>query len=202
MTTTGIAKLDEAYWELSRADKRLVNRWESRGADRFEAMMNSGVLTSSRTDPDDALFEATELLMIEKEQREALVIGDKRRHRSAEHEAAHIVTGAHFGCVPKVASITDDGNGETIGPYRSLSDAKLRAVLVAPEIWINRFRFGYYRSGDDGCSHDREQLIRFGGYDRVNRAEAMQTAHAILYDKRDEVHKMADLLYERGSITF
>lgn len=137
-----------------------------------------------------------ELITPRDARREELRKNDYRQ--AAEHEAAHAVVAQALGLNVKHAKIFENGGG---GECIHAKGTRLQEaiILMAPELWINRFRRDQFPSGAKGLKSDNSGLIEIG--DKLILRNAMDHCMAILRQNRALMLATADQIEKYGRVT-
>jgi hypothetical protein len=224
-TTEKVAR--KAYLQLSPRDKTDVDPWLDLGNSYFDSLINSGVLTKTRTNPEDrtrmssrgarevfhdlpwqhknivgewlatghdlpdALLSSNVLGTGEPitpldAWREELRAND--RQQTAHHEAAHSVAAYALGLKVQSAKIKEDGSGSCI--HTQGTKLQNAVVIMAPELWIGRFRRDLFPHGPTGLKADHRALAEIG--DTFILRTAMDHCMEILKQNREIVLETAD----------
>jgi hypothetical protein len=188
----------EAYRGLSTPDRRLVDAWRALGNDMVQSLLAAGVLgRQHRTHPNDATAGSPEA----RANTRAAAVGTvmRTRGKACEHEASHVVVARTLGLRVGRVEVRADGSG-TSDIERSPDAIERLAVLLAAGEWFAVHRSDRFPEGDgSGCAQDLADAI-FAGADSFNARCARRKANEILRDRRDEVIKLADRLFEAGEI--
>jgi hypothetical protein len=167
----------EVFYTLPAQSRSVVREWLPRlGNNLRDALLSSNVLgTGELVTPLDA-------------RRDELRKNSKRE--AAEHEASHCVTARALGLEVKSARIADDNSGSCV----HVKGTKLQnaIVLMAPELWIDRFRRDQFPYGPTGLKADHRELAAIG--DIFVLRQAMDHCMAILRQNRALVLATSDQL--------
>ena len=179
------AAVDIFYNDLTSETKDVVREWLVRGHTMRDAILRS-----------NALGKKGELVTPRNARREEQRLMDIRQ--AAEHESAHSVAAQALGLPVKYAKINADGNGGECVFTKGGTKLQRAIVLMAPELWITRFRTDYFVYGAKGLEDDHRGLIEIG--DRFVLREAMDHAMAILKQNRAIVLATADQIEKTGHV--
>lgn len=224
-----------AYSKLSPRDKTDVDAWRDLGNSYFDSLLNSGVLTRTRTNPEDrtrmssrgakevfhdlpwqtkdairewvatghdlpdAIVNSNALgsgppITPREARHEALRIN--RRREAAEHEASHAVAAHALGLDVRSASIADDNSGSCVHVQGTKLESAI--VLMAPEIWIDRFRRDRFPYGPTGLKADHRALAEIS--DELILRRAVGHCIELLKQNRAATLTLADRLEKYGSV--
>ncbi len=180
MISTSERRARQVYASLPRREKDVVREWLVTGHGLLDAILNSNVLGSGQPiTPRDA-------------RRKALYENDQRQ--AAEHESAHLCVAAAVGLDAKFATISPDGSGEC-GFGKGGTPIQRAATLMAPEIWINKFRRDSFPNGAKGLKGDHKALSI---YDVFVMRKAMDLCIDVLRDRRAIILAAADRIEKLG----
>jgi hypothetical protein len=170
----------EVFHNLPWQSKDVVREWLAIGHDLRDALISSNVLgTGELVTPRDARQEQLRKMA---------------RRESAEHESAHAVAAQALGLDVRHAKISADGSGECT--YAKGAKLQRAIVLMAPELWIDRFRSDYFVYGAKGLKGDHRALAEIG--DEFILRDAMDHSMAILKQNRAIVLATADKIEKYG----
>lgn len=186
------------YGELSKQDRRLVDAWRALGNDYFTALLNSGVLgTTRRSHP--ANRERTSREQVEEffARQQAHNNAGRQRRMVAEHESAHAVTARALGLDVGRLTIGNDGSGRC--QFEFSSPTNTAVIAAAPVIWgSSPWSTTFPLDGDRGCAEDLRRLAACT--DTFGARTAWRRAVEILKAHRADVHALADDLVKHGSV--
>jgi len=186
------------YSELSRSDRRLVDAWRALGNDYCTALLNSGVLSTTRRS-HPANRERTDHEKVEEflARQQAYNDAGRRRRQAAEHEASHGVTARELGLDVGRLTISNDGSGHC--QFETTSRANTAVICVAPVVWgSSPWSTTFPLDGDRGCTEDLRRLAACT--DTFGARTAWRHAVEILKAHRADVHALADELVKLGSV--
>lgn len=164
----------QVYANLSSRESYVVREWLATGHNMRDAILASNALgTGELRTPADAL-------------REERYARDKRQ--ASEHEAAHLCVASAVGLDAKYATISPDGSGEC-GFAKGGTPLQRATVLLAGEIWINKFRRDAFPNGAKGLKGDHKALSI---YDVFVMRRAMDLCIDVLRDRRAIILAAAD----------
>jgi hypothetical protein len=168
----------EVFHDLPSRSQSVVLEWVTLGHDLYDALLASNVLGKGEpVTPRDA-------------RREELRINDRRE--AAEHEAAHAVVAYALGLNVKSAKISEDGEGECT--YVKGTTLQRAIILMAPALWIDRFRRDQFPYGAKGLKADNRGLAEIGDTFVLREAwdhcmEILRQNRAILLATSDQIEK-------------
>jgi hypothetical protein len=132
----------EVFHDLPWQQKNVVGEWLAAGHDLRSAIVRSNVLgTGEPITPLDAW----------REERWA-----SDRQQTAEHESAHSVAASALGLKVQSAKIKEDGSGSCV--HSNGTKLQNAIVIIAPELWIGRFRRDAFPHGPTGLKADHRAL--------------------------------------------
>jgi hypothetical protein len=166
------------FYELPAQARSVVREWlPFVGHDLRDALLSSNVLGTG------------ELVTPKDKRRQDLRKNERRQ--AAEHEASHCVAARALGLDVHSARIADDNSGSCV--HVKGTPLQNAIVLMAPELWIDRFRRDQFPYGPTGLKADHRELaaisdvfILRSAMDhclallRQNRALVMATSEQIL----------------------
>ncbi|PZS14118.1 MAG: hypothetical protein DLM60_19660 [Pseudonocardiales bacterium] len=168
------------FASLTLRQQDVVRQFLTQGLNMHDAILASNALgTGELRTPRDAL-------------REERCARDKRQ--AAEHEAAHLCVATAVGLDAKYATICPDGSGEC-GFSKGGTPIQLAATIMAPEIWINKFRRDAFPNGAKGLKGDHRALAI---YDVFVMRKAMDLCIDVLRDRRAVILAAADRIEKFG----
>jgi len=173
----------EVFYDLPYEARAVVQEWLATGHDLRDALIRSNALGSGelRT-PRDA-------------RREELWHHDQRE--ACEHEASHAVAAQALGLDVRSAKINVDGSG--VCTYAKGGTKLQQAiVLMAPSLWIGRFRSDVFPYGPKGLKSDHRKLAEIS--DEFIIREALGHCMEILKQNRAILLATADRLERYGSV--
>jgi hypothetical protein len=172
----------EVFLDLPWQHKDVVTAWLALGHHLRSAIVNSNVLGKGEpVTPRDA-------------RRAELRINDRRE--AAEHEAAHSVAASALGLKVESARIADDNSGSCVHVKGTKLDNAI--VIMAPELWIDRFRRDQFPYGPTGLKADHRDLAEIG--DVFILRAAMDHCMALLSQNRGFVLALSDQIEKFGYV--
>jgi hypothetical protein len=172
----------EVFLSLPLESRDVIREWLVRGHNMRDAILRSNALGSGA------------LITLRDARREELRINDRRE--AAEHEAAHAVAAQALGLDVKFAKINADGNGECT--YVKGTKQQRAVILMAPELWISKFRQDAFPYGPTGLKGDHRALAAIG--DAFVLRAAMDHCIEILKQNRAIVLATADKIEKYGYV--
>ncbi|MDQ2880486.1 MAG: hypothetical protein M3Y48_04280 [Actinomycetota bacterium] len=170
----------QIYANLTLRQQEVVRGWLAQGHDMRDAILDSNILgTGELRSPRDAL-------------RQQRYQSDQRQ--SAEHEASHLCVATAVGLDGKYATISPNGSGEC-GFSKGGTPIQRAATIMAPEIWINKFRRDAFPNGAKGLKGDHRALAI---YDVFVMRQAMGLCIEVLRDRRAIILAAADRIEKFG----
>jgi hypothetical protein len=171
----------EVFYSLPTNAQTVVLQWVALGHDLRDALLRSNALG-----PGD-LVTVRDAMHAERCQRD--------RRELAEHESAHGVTAGALGLRVQHLRIADDHfDGECV--HIGASPLENAIVLMAGELWIERFRHSEFPYGPHGLKEDHRALSEIG--DVLILREAMGHCMEILKQNRAIVLATADKVEKYG----
>jgi hypothetical protein len=172
----------EVLYDLPSRSQSVVLEWVALGHPLYDALLESNVLGKGEpVTPRDA-------------RREQLRKNDRRE--SAEHESAHAVAASALGLKVKSAEIADDDSGSCV--YVAGTKLESAIVLMAPEIWLDRFRRDQFPYGPKGLKADHRALTEIG--DALILRTAMKHCVEILRQNSALVLALSDRIEKNGRV--
>jgi hypothetical protein len=156
----------DVFHDLPPESRDVIQEWLSIGHNMRDAILRSNALGSGPLmTPRDAW-------------KEDLRINGYRE--AAEHESNHAVVAYALGLNVKSAKISEDGEGECT--YVKGTKLQRAIILMAPQLWIDRFCRDSFPYGAKGLKSDNRGLAEIG--DVLILREAMDHCMAILRQNR------------------
>jgi hypothetical protein len=177
----------QLYGQLLAPDRHLVDAWRSLGNDWTTSLLNSGVLRRGgrRVHPNDAAVSDWW------SRRDAQSSPAGKRHRAAEHEAAHAIVAEALGVHVHDVRLFEDGSGETT--HEGTSPDRNAAIAAAGYVWVEQLRFREFPDPRDiECREDRRKIA--GLVDAFDARQAAAKARNILREHSSEVLRLASWL--------
>lgn len=189
-----------AFDELPARSKQIVREWRQAGHDWCTSLLSSNALgRGALITPDESEQQADRerfyAQLLQWQNHLSPPTPESRRRESAEHESAHTIVAQALGLPVRFARISADHSGSCV--HGSGSELENATVVVAAELWIERFRGYEYPNGPTGCAGDRKAAAAI---DELILRKARDNCMAILRDHRAVVLACADKIERDGFV--
>lgn len=173
----------EVFYDLPAQARSVVREWlPFVGHDLRDALLSSNVLgTGELATPRDKRHDD---------------LRKNARREAAEHEASHVVTARALGLEVHSARIADDNSGSCVHAKGTKLESAI--VLMAPELWIGRFRRDQFPYGPTGLKADHRELAAIS--DVFILRQAMDHCMAILRQNRALVLATSEQILKWGFV--